>query len=300
MPSISDLAHGSLGAKGADSETFFSPLQNRLLPESNLHLRAAGCCALPARPAPGSKGVSATWFPAVFAGDFVWGRGGAGAGREWAMSCQSERAAGRQNRGRAARARRELRCAPVRPGSIEAPAPSAALCEATTSAARSTPSLGVKTAVFSPPQEPAEDFGLVSATSVAACARCGWHVGASGRNERLWTDPNWRSSPAGPGRSAAPAAHGRHDHTFHAPSQPGGLMCARDEDEAQATSPGPGRLVRAPSRAARSVRPHCHCLHTTAHHLLTAPSSLRASVLRHSRLMVLALCTRRWRPRTTA
>ena len=124
-----------------------------LLPESNLHLRAAGCCALPARPAPGSKGVSATWFPAVFAGDFVWGRGGAGAGaagREWAMSCQSERAAGRQNRGRAARAQRELRCAPVRPGSIEAPAPSAALCEATTSAARSTPSLGVKTAVFSP------------------------------------------------------------------------------------------------------------------------------------------------------
>ena len=86
-----------------------------------------------------------------------------------------------------------------------------------------------------------------------ACARCGWHVGASGRNERLWTDPNWRSSPAGPGRSAAPATHGRHDHTFHAPSQPGGLMCARDEDEAQATSPGPGRLVRAPSRAARSV-----------------------------------------------
>jgi len=117
-----------------------------LLPESNLHLRAAGCCALPARPAPGSKGVSATWFPAVFAGDFVWGRGGAGAGaagREWAMSCQSERAAGRQNRGRAARAQRELRCAPVRPGSIEAPAPSAALCEVTTSAARSTPSLGV-------------------------------------------------------------------------------------------------------------------------------------------------------------
>ena len=144
------------------------------------------------------------------------------------------------------------------------------------------------------------DFGLVSAASVAACARCGWHVGASGRIERLWTDPGWRSSPAGPGRSAAPAAHGRHDRTFRAPSQPGGLMCARDEDEAQATSPGPGRLVWAPSRAARSVRPHCHCLRTTAHHLLTAPSSLRASVLRHSRLMVLALCTRRWRPRTTA
>ena len=102
-------------------------------------------------------------------------------------------------------------------------------------------------------QEPADDFGLVSATSVAACARCGWHVGASGRNERLWTDPNWRSSPAGPGRSAAPTTHGWHDHTFHAPSQPGGLMCARDEDEAQATSPGPGRLVRAPSRAARSA-----------------------------------------------
>ena len=205
-----DLLLGCLGAKGAHSETFFRPLLRigRLLPESNLHLRAVGCCALPARPAPGSKGVSATWFPAVFAGDFVWGRGGAGAGaagREWAMSCQSERAAGRQNRGRAARAQRELRCAPVRPGSIEAPAPSAALCEATTSAARSTPSLGVKTAVFSPP---ADDFGPVSATSVAACARCGWHVGASGRNERLWTDPNWRSSPAGRGAAQLPPRTG--------------------------------------------------------------------------------------------
>ena len=89
-----------------------------------------------------------------------------------------------------------------------------------------------------------------------ACARCGWHVGASGRIERLWTDPVWRSSPAGPGRSAAPATHGWHDHTFRSPSQPGGLMCASDEGEAQATSPGPphaGRLVRASSRAARSV-----------------------------------------------
>ena len=35
------------------------------------------------------------------------------------------------------------------------------------------------------------------------------------------------------------AGHGRHDRTFRAPSEPGGLMCARDEDEAQATSPGP-------------------------------------------------------------
>ena len=97
------------------------------------------------------------------------------------------------------------------------------------------------------------DFGPVSAASVATRARCGWHVSASGRIERLWTNPGWRSSPAGPGRSAAPATHGWHDHTFRSPSQPGGLMCASDEGEAQATSPGPGRLVRASSRAARSV-----------------------------------------------
>ena len=168
--------HGCLGAKGAHSWTFFLVRIGLLLPESNLHLRAAGCRALPARPAPGSKGVSATWFPAVFAGDFVWGRGARGLIADMRVgdaSCQQRESRGRQNRGRAARARRELRCAPVRPGSIEAPAPSAALCEATTSAARSTPSLGVKTAVFSPPQEPADEFGPVSGTSVAHALAAG-------------------------------------------------------------------------------------------------------------------------------
>ena len=74
-------AIGCLGAKRADSETFFRRCRIGRLPESNLHLHATGCCALPARPAPGSKGVSATWFPAVFAGDFVWGRGARGRGQ---------------------------------------------------------------------------------------------------------------------------------------------------------------------------------------------------------------------------
>ena len=74
-----------------------------LLPESNLHLRAAGCCALPARPAPGSKGVSATWFPAVFAGDFVWGRGGAGARRAEAVGDAHERESSRAPESRSCR-----------------------------------------------------------------------------------------------------------------------------------------------------------------------------------------------------
>jgi hypothetical protein len=115
------------------------------------------------------------------------------------------RALGRQVRGCAARARRELRCAPVRPGSIEAPAPSAALCEATASAARSTPSLGVKTATF-----PSNTNRLVVAKA-------------------RFPRPVWPHALAAGGTSAH-------------------LAASRGCGPTQS-----GRLVRAPSRAARSV-----------------------------------------------
>jgi len=62
---------GCLGAKRADSETFFRRCRIGRLPDSIQHRRAAGCCALTARPAAGWQGVGASWFPAVFAGDFV-------------------------------------------------------------------------------------------------------------------------------------------------------------------------------------------------------------------------------------
>ena len=72
-------------------------------------------------------------------------------------------------------------CAWVRAPSIEGPPPSAALCEAPTSSARSAASLGVITA------GQRRESGALSGSGGAVLAgflRCGWQVGASGRCEK--------------------------------------------------------------------------------------------------------------------
>ena len=69
-------------------------------------------------------------------------------------------------------------------------------------------------------------LGPPSAAGMAACARRRRHASASGWCETPWIRPDRRSSPAGPGLSAAPAAPERYDCTFRAPSEPGGLMRA--------------------------------------------------------------------------
>ena len=72
-------------------------------------------------------------------------------------------------------------CAWVRAPCIEGPAPSAALCEATASSARSPPFLGVITAGH---RRYVSAFGTVSAASLAGCARWGWPFSASGWREK--------------------------------------------------------------------------------------------------------------------
>ena len=128
-------------------------------------------------------------------------------------------------------------------------APSAALREATTVSARSAASLGDITAdrrrFFA-------ELGPPSAAGNAACARRRRHASASGWCETPWIRSDHRSSPAGPGLSAAPAAPERCDCTFRAPSEPGGLMRAQDLSEAQGDLTEAGRLLRALSWAARS------------------------------------------------
>ena len=66
----------------------------------------------------------------------------------------------------------------VRAGSIEGPVPSAALCEATTSAARSPSSLGVITASH---RRFFKALDTLFERGVCGCARQGWQVSASGR-----------------------------------------------------------------------------------------------------------------------
>jgi hypothetical protein len=119
--------------------------------------------------------------------------------------------------------------------------PSAVLREATTLSARSVASFGDITADR---RRFSAEFGPPSAAGTAACARRRRHASASGWCETPWIQPDRRSSPAGPGLSAAPAAPERCDCTFRAPSEPGGLMRAQDLSEAQ------GDLTRARPTAA--------------------------------------------------
>jgi hypothetical protein len=90
----------------------------------------------------------------------------------------------------------------VRAPSIEGPAPSTALCEATASAARSPPFLGVITAGH---RRDVSASGALSAASLAGCARWGWPVSASGWREKHPITASEPRRPLGAVPGAEPA-----------------------------------------------------------------------------------------------